>query len=267
MEPCQGQPQHPPPLMLPPNVGNALETIANHPRLRHALRAAGAQVGGGNVLAAHWSDHRCSTDIDLMLPAQAFEARFDDLWSALKTIDAKEHRIVRDSDDVAIVLQAKQVNATNSDIEIVHDTLGDQLKRHHVTEPGAVIDGLGLRSEAKTLILAKKFYRMSRQSLERDHYNVLWAAYRDRDTLIQAAIRHTSPELIQTTAMEAQGDPQQLFKNQTKPVLEPKAPGWKTVLAQVWQGIDAFTNDPTKRAWRLPPLEGASLEPGREFER
>ena len=107
--------------------------------------------------------------------------------------------------------------------------------------------------------LAKKFHRLERGHLERDHYDILWAAYhgKDRATLIEAAMHFTTPEIVQVIAMEAQQDPEKLFKEPKKRVLNPKAKDWKKVLGEVWQAVDKFTSDPKARNMRLPALKGA----------
>ena len=98
---------------------------------------------------------------------------------------------------------------------------------------------------------------MRREHLERDHYDVLWAAYRNRTTLIDTMIRHVDPEIVQDIAMQAQRPAEELFASPHKPVrADPKAPAWKSVLAEVWQAIDTFTTDPGKRNIALPVLKG-----------
>ena len=62
--------------------------------------------------------------------------------------------------------------------------------------------------------------------------------------------------------MAAQQDAEVLFSAREKAgpdpkaVLDPKAPNWKKVLAEVWQAIDKFTEDPDARKMRLPQLKG-----------
>ena len=92
-------------------------------------------------------------------------------------------------------------------------------------DEGPRVWDVAMNAEATVYILAKKFNRLERRDLERDHYDLLWAAYKDRETLIEAAIRFSMPEAVQATALRAQADPDELFKNEKKRVLDPKAPG------------------------------------------
>ena len=251
----QKEPQR---LKLPDNVMHLVEAVNACEALRDILTATQTQVGGGSVLAAHWGGHRRSTDIDLMMPENAFITHRDAVWEALKSILATEYRRIHGEDrDTIIVLGARNVGGVEGDIEVVKDSLGDQLRRQYRTHDGPILTGLPLTSEAKSYIIAKKFYRMRREHLERDHYDVLWAAYRNRTTLFDTVIRHVDPEIVQDIAMQAQRPAEELFASPHKPVRDPKAPAWKSVLAEVWQAIDTFTTDPGKRNIALPVLKGA----------
>lgn len=43
------------------------------------LRELNARMGGGTVLAGRWNEHRLSTDLDIFLPANRFDQRFNEV--------------------------------------------------------------------------------------------------------------------------------------------------------------------------------------------
>ena len=93
--------------------------------------------------------------------------------------------------------------------------------------------------------------------LERDHYDIVWAAYNDRTTLINAVRRHVSRKVVKRIVAQAQQSPQALVADEEKPVRNPKAPGWHDVLGDVWKKIEAFTSDAKRANIALPALKGA----------
>ena len=243
---------------LPENVAHLGAAVRQHRELLRLLRATGTRLGGGTVLAAHWGEHRRSTDLDLMMNARAFDEHQETIRQMLAEMPAIEHSAIVDKTTKRrIVLAARGINGVTGDIEIVRDQLGDSMRTAQRTDEGPRVWDVAMNAEATVYILAKKFNRLQRRDLERDHYDLLWAAYKDRETLIGAAIRFSTPEAVQAIALRAQADPNELFNNEKKQVLEAKAPGWKAVLATVWQAIDAFTTEPKRTRMKLPKLRGA----------
>ena len=247
---------------LPESTKHLGIAIMQHRELLRLLRHTGTELGGGTVLAMDWNDHRRSTDLDFMMRAQAFDEHLEELKAMLRGIPAAKHQTIREEvTDTPIVVAARGVGGQIGDIEIVRDELGDRLRSILALPAGPRVSDEAMNAEAKEYILAKKFHRLERGHLERDHYDILWAAYHenDRRTLIDAAMHFTTPETVQTIAMEAQQDPEMLFKERDKRVLDPRAQNWKKVLGEVWQAVDKFTTDPRARNMRLPALKGAPL--------
>ena len=242
---------------LPECVGHLADAIRSHRDLLELLQVTSTRLGGGSVLAAHWNHHRRSTDLDLMMKAEAFDMHQDMIEEMLSEIPSEKHEDIVIPEKGRIVIAVRGVYGMMGDIEIVRDELGDSMRTAHTAQSGPLVKQVGLDAEAKIYILAKKFHRMMRGHLERDHYDVLWSAYNDRPTLIAAVTSFIDPETLQNIAMSAQRGPDALFKDQNKPVLDPKAPEWKSVLADVWQAIDTFTTQPGRADMALPKLKGA----------
>ena len=182
----------------------------------------------------HWNDHRRSTDLDFMMRAEAFDEHLETLKAMLWDIPAAKHQITHDKKTgTPIVLAAQDVGGRIGDIEIVRDALGDTL-REALPLPAPQVWEVAMNAEAKEYILAKKFSRMDRRHLERDHYDVLWAAYHkeDREALIKTVMYFLDPETLRRIAIDAQQDPRVLFEEPRKHVLDPKAPDWKEVLGE-----------------------------------
>ena len=111
-------------------------------------------------------------------------------------IPAAEHEIIRQrATNIPIVLAARAVGGQTGDIEIVRDELGDRLRRNLAIDAGPRVWDVAMEGEAKQYILAKKFHRLQVAHHERDHYDILWAAYNDRDTLVEAAKHFTTPDM------------------------------------------------------------------------
>lgn len=234
-------------LKLPSNVQHLIRELNGHPSLLNILEETQTKVGGGSVLAAHWKGHRRSTDVDLMMPEEGFLWKQREIWEALKNIPAKRHRAETDGTGFEIVMMsAARVRGVEGDIEIVRDVLGDDMRREQNVPEGPHVEGLPLASEAKTYILAKKFDRMRRADLERDHYDVLWAALYDSRTLVEAMERHVPRRVVHQIALRAQQPAEVLFADQKKPVRDPKIADWKDMLPEVWRVIDDATGSGEK---------------------
>lgn len=253
-----------PALNLPPSTAYLGDVLTRHEDFLKLLRWTNARIGGGTVLAIHWGNHRVSTDIDLMVPAEAFDRRKDQIRDLLRAIPAKDDDAIVDKIRRTVIV-FKQIGIKGEDndpperygdIEVVRDNLGDELRRTRDHGTGPLVEPIGIHAEAKAHILAKKFHRLGRQHLERDHYDVLWAAYNDRETLIEAVMHHVEPDSVDEIAADAQENPNILFAQEEKPVLHPAAPGWKNVLGEVWTGIREFTTNPRATHLELPDLEG-----------
>lgn len=232
-------------LKLPRNVEHLIHELKTQRVLLDILEETQTRVGGGSVLAAHWKGHRRSTDIDLMMPEEGFLWQQGEIWEALKSIRAEGHRQETDGTGAEIMMMAAtRVGGVEGDIEIVRDVLGDDMRTADRAPDGARVEGLALASEAKTHILAKKFDRLRRADLERDHYDVLWAALYDSRTLVEAMEKHVPRRVVQQIARRAQQPAEALFAGQNKPVRDPKMPEWKGVLPEVWRAIaDATENE------------------------
>ena len=244
---------------LPKNVAHLGAAVRQHRELLKLLKATGTRLGGGTVLAAHWGEHRRSTELDLMMKAAAFDEHQETIRQMLAEIPANEHSAIVDKTTKRrIVLAARGINGLTGDIEIVRDQLGDSMRTAQGTVEGPRVWDVAMNAEATVYILAKKLNRLERRDLERDHYDLLWGGIQGpRGTHSgRNPVQHAA-EAVQTTALRAQTDPAELFKNEKKQVLDPKAPGWKAVLATVWQAIDAFTTEPGRTRMKLPKLRGA----------
>ena len=179
---------------LPKNVAHLGAAVRQHRELLKLLKATGTRLGGGTVLAAHWGEHRRSTELDLMMKAAAFDEHQETIRQMLAEIPANEHSAIVDKTTKRrIVLAARGINGLTGDIEIVRDQLGDSMRTAQGTVEGPRVWDVAMNAEATVYILAKKLNRLERRDLERDHYDLLWAAYKDREALIQAAIRFSTP--------------------------------------------------------------------------
>ena len=243
---------------LPDNVRHLATAVRENRELRMLLRAAGAELGGGTVLAEEWKDHRQSTDLDFMVPPKAFDEHLQSLTTMLGNLGAARVAIILGTPQrIPVVVAARGVKNGPGDIEIVRDELGEYLRDKHALEAGPRILDVGMNAEATPYILAKKLYRLQGpEQLERDHYDILWAAYEHWKTLLKTIRTYTTKDAIRQIATRAQQNPEVLFENQDKPVLKPKAPEWKSVLAQVWEEIEKSTANQGRQTPRLPKLGG-----------
>ena len=206
-----------------------------------------------------WDNHRQSTDLDFMVPPKAFDEHLQDLTTMLGKIGAARVGIILGTPErIPVVVAARGVKSGPGDIEIVRDELGEYLRSKHALEPGPRIWDVAMDAEATPCILAKKLYRLQGpEQLERDHYDIVWAAYKEWKTLLKTIRSYTTKDAVRRIAARAQQNPEVLFENQEKPVLKPKAPGWNGVLAQVWEEIERSTANPERKTVRLPKLRGA----------
>lgn len=242
------------PLALPGNIAHLVDALTDNKTLLDLLRDTNTLVGGGSVLAAHWRNHRRSTDLDLMMPPDAFDTHQDALKQLITGIPADEYVQGTGGAEQTKVFSIKGVLNKQGDIEIVRDGLGRLIRRNNTASNEPTVSKLKLAAEPKEHIIAKKFSRILERH-ERDYYDIVWAAYRDPDTLVSAIGRHVHPRLLSTSASQAQGAPQELFHDSEKPVLSPRAPDWKDVLAEVMIRIDRHMRTADETPMALPTLD------------
>lgn len=240
-------------IRLPESVEHLGQQIRQHRELIKLLKATRTQLGGGTVLAALWGEHRVSTDLDLMMPAAAFDEHQETIRQMLSEIPANEHSAIVDKTTKRrIVLAARGINGLTGDIEIVRDQLGDSMRSANPDAKGEGVWDVRLMAEATAHILAKKIDRLGRRDLERDHYDLVWAAYHDPERLKEAVKGFTTVRQLTEIARRAQKDPERVFENEEKPVREPKAPEWKNMLGPVWQTIARLHDTPAGQPLTLP---------------
>ena len=249
-------------ITLPESVTHLGAAVTANRELSHLLRRARAQLGGGTALAALWDHHRRSTDLDIMIPAIHFDRNQNELFECLRAILAREHSAIADTElKRRIVLRARDVQNLTGDIEIVRDQLGDLMRRREPISHGPHVPELRMRAEAPVYILAKKLSRMSRQHHERDHYDILYAAYRHWTLFVQSMQCFGKPQALHAIVLESQDAPDKLFMRTQKPVLDPVAPQWKDVLAPFWRAVESTITGTRRTPAALPRLTGMSIEP------
>lgn len=158
----------------------------------------GWTLAGGTVLAARWSWHRASTDLDILVEP---ESRVT-LW---EMADAEGHLAKLDRALAALGW------------EPLHEEAGPWQRRYHSPEhrqqidlfageprPGlpirsAIIDGQPARTAHTSRILHGKIAGRGHRAPVRDLYDLACAERMDRDALAQA-LRHADPGAVATTA-------------------------------------------------------------------
>ena len=158
----------------------------------------GWTLAGGTVLAARWSWHRASTDLDILVEP---ESRVT-LWEMADV----EGRLAKLDRALAAL-----------GWEPLHEEAGPWQRRYHSSEhrqqidlfagasqPGvpagpAVIDGQPARTAHTSRILHGKIAGRGHRAPVRDLYDLACADRMDRDALAQA-LRHTDPHAVATTA-------------------------------------------------------------------
>ena len=191
-----------------------------------------------------------------MVPQHGFMAHEAELLDYLKELRAEGvHRITQEvhGREIPMVLMAKKVNG-KGDIEIVNDNLGDRFRRKHPRPPGPRVWDVGLQAEDPVHILAKKFDRLVGRTVERDHYDIVWAACYAQAMLIETVRKLTTPEQIGGIALRAQDPADELFKHEEKPVVEPKMENWKERVAGTWRAIATIAGNPNETRLALPPI-------------
>ena len=157
----------------------------------------GWTLAGGTVLAARWSWHRASTDLDILVEP---ESRVT-LW---EMADVEGHLAKLDRALAALGW------------EPLHEEAGPWQRRYHSSEhrqqidlftgdprPGlpagpAIIDGQPARAAHTSRILHGKIAGRGHRAPVRDLYDLACAERLDRDALAQA-LRHADPHAVATT--------------------------------------------------------------------
>ena len=214
-----------------------------------------ARMGGGTVLAARWNEHRVSRDLDIFIPAPAFDAAFGEINRMQARIGTRlqpERRPNFWTNPRAGVFVIHCPMADGREIEFIRTPrLGS---RDTDIEPGETVHGTTGR--IKTLrtatILAGKLATRAPALAERDVYDLAFAAERAPEALT-SALGQTNEAMVHEFLRRLEGV-DEAPRDDKRPVTEPTWDDWRTHAPEVLRStLTTFLS--TRTATRARSLE------------